>query len=237
MSEDLDFTAIDENGMSYEEILAAVEYENNKNAGKNVSTSTEGAKQGDEATVPQGMEASSFDDQNARGDATEFYETTTPGASMQPEAMQEESNEFATTKNSGGGKENSSNGANASSKTGQPKLDGKSSAKEGGSPADDITREAGIVLENKVQEVQEWCKKLLEEITVYVQVANKTNEEYLRIQQLEHQESERLDGVEPDVKGATSQLLGGFPFYAPGEAAAGQNQNAAAAARDENRVE
>jgi len=83
--------------------------------------------------------------------------------------------------------------------------------------------------------VQEWCKKLLEEITVYVQVANKTNEAYMQIQQLEHQESERLDRVEPDVKGATSQLLLGIPFYGGGGGA--QNQNGAATLLEENRVE
>ncbi|KAL3937783.1 MAG: hypothetical protein SGBAC_007181 [Bacillariaceae sp.] len=238
MSDDLDFaTTVDENsGMSYEDILEAVEHENHKQSGNDTSTGYEEADKLDgKSEVPQGMEDdSSFEDRNARGDATECYENGTPGAaSSQPEAMQEDSDDFCASPNSSsdGGKENSSLYTPKSGKTNDGKTNAKN-AKEGpASPADDIAREAGIVLENKVQEVQEWCKKLLKEITVYVQVANKTNEEYLRIQQLEHQESERLDRVEPDVKGATSQLLG-YPFYD----GAAQNQNGAASF-DTNRVE
>lgn len=241
MSDELDFTtaAMDENsGMSYEDILEAVEHENNKQSGNDPSTGyNEADKLDGKSEVPQGMEDdSSFDDQNARGDATECYENGTPGAAfLQPEAMQEDSDDFrsSTNNNSDGGKENSSLGVNApkSGKTNNAKTHANIAKEGAASPADDITREAGIVLENKVQEVQEWCKKLLEEITVYVQVANKTNEEYLRIQQLEHQESERLDRVEPDVKGATSQLLG-YPFYG----GVAQNQNGGASS-DPNRVE
>lgn len=72
---------------------------------------------------------------------------------------------------------------------------------------DAITREAGLILDEKLQGVREWCKKLLQEITLYVRVTAKTQEEYMSIQRMEHQESDRLDTVEPDVKGATSHLL------------------------------
>eukprot|EP00980_Cylindrotheca_fusiformis_P014363 scaffold3827_cov179-Cylindrotheca_fusiformis.AAC.27 len=81
---------------------------------------------------------------------------------------------------------------------------------------DAITREAGLILDDKLQGVREWCKKLLQEITVYVQVTAKTQEEYSRIQRLEHQESDRLDRVEPDVKGATSHLLLEPSFFGSG---------------------
>ncbi|CAJ1893081.1 unnamed protein product [Cylindrotheca closterium] len=241
MSDDLDFTAMDENGMSYEDIIAAVEHENNKQGGKEgQSTGYNGGKMDGKSEVSQGMDASSFDDQNGRGDTTEFYENSPDGATLQPEAMQEDTIGFASsTNNSAGGKENSSRGVNTSNSCHPNGGNGRKTnanasandAKEAASPADDISREAGIILENKIQEVQEWCKKLLEEITVYVQVANKTNEEFLRIQKLEHQESERLDRVEPDVKGATSQLLG-YPFYG----GTAQNQSDAATLEANHRV-
>lgn len=89
----------------------------------------------------------------------------------------------------------------------------KSDSKESESPEfDAITREAGLVLDEKLQRVRGLCKTLLNEITVYVQASAKTQAEYLRIQRLEHQESSRLDQVEPDVKGATSHVLE-QPFF------------------------
>ena len=89
----------------------------------------------------------------------------------------------------------------------------KSDSKESESPEfDAITREAGLVLDEKLPRVRGLCKTLLNEITVYVQASAKTQAEYLRIQRLEHQESSRLDQVEPDVKGATSHVLE-QPFF------------------------
>jgi hypothetical protein len=78
---------------------------------------------------------------------------------------------------------------------------------------DDMTREAGLILDEKLQGVRGWCKKLLHEITIYNQVCAEAQVEYRRIQDLEHQESNRLDQVEPDVKGATSHLLEQQSFY------------------------
>jgi hypothetical protein len=51
------------------------------------------------------------------------------------------------------------------------------------------------------------CKILLQEITIYNQLCAKVQAEYHRIQALIHQETNHLDQVERDGKGATSHLL------------------------------
>jgi hypothetical protein len=81
------------------------------------------------------------------------------------------------------------------------------SSKEQESEFDAIAREAAILLDKKLDNNRGWAKKLLREITVYVKTLEEVQAEYVRIQRLEHQESERLDQVEPDVQGATSHLL------------------------------
>ena len=83
----------------------------------------------------------------------------------------------------------------------------------GGSPADKasefdaIARDAALLLEQKLQNNRDWVKKLVHEMTVYAKTLSEIHSEYTRIQRLEHEESLRLDQVEPDVQGATSHLL------------------------------
>jgi hypothetical protein len=72
---------------------------------------------------------------------------------------------------------------------------------------DAIAREAAFLLDKKLENTRAWTKKLLREITVYVKTLEGVQKEYVRVQGLEHQESDRLDQVEPDVQGATSHLL------------------------------
>lgn len=87
----------------------------------------------------------------------------------------------------------------------------------------EIAREAGLVLDNKLQQLRGLCKTLLNEITVYVEASAKTQAEYLRIQRLEHEESNRLDEVEPDVKGATSHVLE-QPFFGSAHLVGNENK-------------
>jgi hypothetical protein len=69
---------------------------------------------------------------------------------------------------------------------------------------DGITRDAAVLLERKLANIKGWSKKLLQEITVYVETVEQTQAEYMRVQRLEHEESNRLDLVEPEVHGATT---------------------------------
>jgi hypothetical protein len=69
---------------------------------------------------------------------------------------------------------------------------------------DAITRDAALLLEKKLANTKGWAKKLLQEITVYVETVEQAQAEYMRVQRLEHEESNRLDQVEPEVHGATT---------------------------------
>jgi hypothetical protein len=69
---------------------------------------------------------------------------------------------------------------------------------------DAITRDAALLLEKKLANTKGWAKKLLQEITVYVETVEQAQTEYIRVQRLEHEESKRLDQVEPEVHGATT---------------------------------
>jgi hypothetical protein len=69
---------------------------------------------------------------------------------------------------------------------------------------DAITRNAAVLLEQKLANTKGWAKKLLQEITVYVETVEQAQAEYIRVQRLEHEESNRLDQVEPEVLGATT---------------------------------
>jgi hypothetical protein len=73
---------------------------------------------------------------------------------------------------------------------------------------DTIARETAFLLDKKLDNTRAWAKKLLREITVYVKTLEDVQTEYVRVQRLEHEESDRLDQVEPDVQGATSHVLG-----------------------------
>jgi hypothetical protein len=72
---------------------------------------------------------------------------------------------------------------------------------------DAIAREAALFLEKKLASNREWIEKLHREMTTYTNGLAEVLSEYNLIQRLEQEESARLDGVEPDVQGATSHLL------------------------------
>jgi hypothetical protein len=93
----------------------------------------------------------------------------------------------------------------ATTTTGGLKNDKEEPSQE--SEYDVIARDAAFLLDKKLDNTRAWTKKLLREITVYVKTLEGVQEEYVRVQGLEHQESDRLDQVEPDVQGATSHLL------------------------------
>lgn len=76
-----------------------------------------------------------------------------------------------------------------------------------------IARDVAFVLDKKLENARAWTKKLLREITVYVKTLEEVQKEYTRVQQLEHQESNRLDQVEPEVQGATSH----YPLFEGGQ--------------------
>jgi hypothetical protein len=77
---------------------------------------------------------------------------------------------------------------------------------------DSIARDAALLLDKKLEDNREWVQKILHEMTAYAKTISEVNSEYTRIQSLEHEESQRLDQVEPDVQGATSHLLEN-PFF------------------------
>ena len=77
----------------------------------------------------------------------------------------------------------------------------------GKSEFDKIAKDTAPVLENYLKRTRFWTKKLLAAITVYVKDLEQVDMQYSKIQELEHDEADRLDQVEPDVRGATSHLL------------------------------
>lgn len=77
---------------------------------------------------------------------------------------------------------------------------------------DAIARDAALLLDKKLEDNRDWVKKLLHEMTAYAKTLSEVHAEYARIQRLEHEESQRLDQVEPDVQGATSHLLQNHMF-------------------------
>jgi hypothetical protein len=78
---------------------------------------------------------------------------------------------------------------------------------ESKSEFDAIAREAALLLDKKLENNRVWVQRLLHEMTVYAQSLSEVHSSYCHIQELEHNESQRLDQVEPDVQGATSHLL------------------------------
>ena len=70
-----------------------------------------------------------------------------------------------------------------------------------------IARDTATLLEQKLEQTRLWTKKLLRGITLYVKTLEEVEKEYTAVQGSEHQESDRLDQVEPDVQDATSQML------------------------------
>lgn len=88
---------------------------------------------------------------------------------------------------------------------------------------DAITRDAAVLLEKKLANTKGWAKKLLQEITVYVETVQQAKAEYMRVQRLEHEESNRLDLVEPEVHGAITLAHS----YNGGGGSGGHHQNVA----------
>lgn len=63
------------------------------------------------------------------------------------------------------------------------------------------------LLEQKLETNRAWAAKLMQEMTVYSRTLKEVHAEYMEIQEIEDQEAQRLDQVEPDVERATSHLL------------------------------
>jgi hypothetical protein len=78
---------------------------------------------------------------------------------------------------------------------------------------DTIVRESALLLDKKLDNNRVWVQRLLHEMSVYAQTLSDVHKSYSHIQELEHNESQRLDQVEPEVQGATSHLLDN-PFMA-----------------------
>ena len=72
---------------------------------------------------------------------------------------------------------------------------------------DAIVRQTQIALNQKLENNKMWAQKLLAEVAVFSKTLAGVHAEYARIQEQEQQEAQRLDQVEPDVQGATSQML------------------------------
>lgn len=72
---------------------------------------------------------------------------------------------------------------------------------------DAILQEAAMLVDKKLANNRNWSNKLLQEMTLYANTLRESHAQYVRVQNLEHKESERLDQVEPDVRGATSHML------------------------------
>ena len=72
-----------------------------------------------------------------------------------------------------------------------------------------IMKDISSKLDEKLDSTRLLTKRLLEEMTVYVQSLQIVVSEYQRIRKFELRESQRLDAVEPEVNGASGMLLGG----------------------------
>ncbi len=72
-----------------------------------------------------------------------------------------------------------------------------------------IMKDISSKLDEKLDSTRLLTKRLLEEMTVYVQSLQTVASEYQRIRESELRESQRLDAVEPEVNGASGMLLGG----------------------------
>jgi hypothetical protein len=72
---------------------------------------------------------------------------------------------------------------------------------------DTLVHRTQIALNQKLENNKIWAQKLLAEVASYSKTLSEVHTEYARTQELEHQEGQRLDLVEPDVHGATSQVL------------------------------
>jgi hypothetical protein len=72
---------------------------------------------------------------------------------------------------------------------------------------DDIVRQTQTALNQRLQNNKMWAQKLLFEVVSYSKTLSAVHAEYLRTQAQEQHEAQRLDQVEPDVEGATCQML------------------------------
>jgi hypothetical protein len=70
-----------------------------------------------------------------------------------------------------------------------------------------IGHDLSLLLDEKLDSTRFWAKKIVQETTTFVKALGEVEDEYRRIQDLEHIESKRLDQVEPEVEEAVGQLL------------------------------
>ena len=65
---------------------------------------------------------------------------------------------------------------------------------------DVMVNDTMVTLDRSLENSRVWTKKLLREITMYVEMLGASRIEYEKVQKLEHEESQRLDQVQPDVQ-------------------------------------
>ena len=75
------------------------------------------------------------------------------------------------------------------------------------SELDTLTQNAALLMEKKLDSTKAWAQRLVQEITIYVQTMEEVHADYLQVQAAELEESARLDQLEPDVQGATFNLV------------------------------
>ena len=69
------------------------------------------------------------------------------------------------------------------------------------------TRDVAANLEGTLNRVKETTKTMLNEIEAFMLATERVTVDYLRCQTSQHNESQRLEEVEPDVAGATTHFL------------------------------
>ena len=69
------------------------------------------------------------------------------------------------------------------------------------------TRDVAANLEKTLNRVKTTTKTMLNEIEAFMRATESVTVDYLRCQASQHNESQRLEEVEPDVAGATTQFL------------------------------
>jgi hypothetical protein len=70
-----------------------------------------------------------------------------------------------------------------------------------------VVQNTATQLESILNDVKGTTKRLLDEITIYLEEAESVTIDYMKCQESQREEAHRLEAVQPDVEGATHRFL------------------------------
>jgi hypothetical protein len=186
-------------GVSYSDDILMMD--SNSNSNSNSNGNSNGSRHNHGSHGKSGLRIDSSSSSSALGEAA----APSWFAAVKHAATKPSTPTTSNLTNDNGGKHQEGNGFE---KEGRQESEQQQQQQEDiSSESTEMMQDISAKLDDKLNNTRLLAKRLLQEMTIYVQSLETVANEYGRIRESELRESQRLDAVEPEVNGASGMLL------------------------------